>query len=230
MFVGNNTSEFENPEYIRRDIMQQVKSIELFDVINQRRSVNVFDPNGTISKEDIEKIIEVATMAPSSYNLQHWHFLVVTDKELKLTLKKVAYDQQKVEDAAAAILVLGNVKAHERANLIADDLSEKGYLPAEYKDKVVQQIQGLYGNEAMQRDEAIRGASLAAMNLMLAAKGLGYGTCPMIGFDPEGARKEFNIPSHLIPVMLITIGPAKEETQPRKMRLPVSEVATYNRF
>jgi putative NAD(P)H nitroreductase len=82
----------------------------------------------------------------------------------------------------------------------------------------------------MQRDEAIRGASLAAMNLMLAAKDLGYGTCPMIGFDPEGVRKEFNIPSHLIPVMMITIGPAKEETQPRKMRLSVNEVTTYNGF
>ncbi|BCJ86238.1 hypothetical protein skT53_12230 [Effusibacillus dendaii] len=65
---------------------------------------------------------------------------------------------------------------------------------------------------------------------MLAAKDLGYGTCPMIGFDPEAVRKEFNIPEQYIPVMIITIGPAKEESNPRKMRYSVSEVTTYNGF
>lgn len=204
--------------------------MELRKVIEERRSVNQFDPNGQISKEDLEKILNAATMAPSSYDLQHWHFLVVNDKDRKLALKNVAYGQQKIEDAAAAIVVLGNLKAHERAGLIADDLVAKGYLREEYKDNVISTINGAYGNAGSQRDEAIRGASLAAMNLMLAAKDLGYGTCPMGGFDPEGVRKEFNIPSHLIPVMIVTIGPAKEETRPRKMRLPVNEVTTYNGF
>ena len=82
----------------------------------------------------------------------------------------------------------------------------------------------------MQRDEAIRGSSLAAMTLMLAAKEKGYGTCPMIGFDPERVRQEFNIPANLIPTMIITIGPDKDPKMPRKLRFPVQEVTTYNGF
>jgi putative NAD(P)H nitroreductase len=205
--------------------------MELNKVIEERRSVDAFDPNGKISKDELETIIEKATLSPSSYNLQHWHFLVVNDPDRKKVLKEVAYGQQKIEDAAAAIVVLGNLQAHERAKSIADDLSEKGYLPAEYKENVINQVQGFYGNnEAVQRDEAIRGASLAAMTLMLVAKDMGYGTCPMIGFDPEGVRKEFNLPQHLIPVMMITIGPAQEVGNARKVRLPVNEVTTFNGF
>jgi putative NAD(P)H nitroreductase len=204
--------------------------MEFNQLLQARYSVNQFDPNGTISREELESIIDAATLAPSSYNLQHWRFLVVDDKEKKLKLKSVAYDQQKVEDTAAAILVLGNLKAHEDAKRIADDLSAKGYLPEQYKENVINQINGLYSNESMQRDEAIRGASLAAMTLMLAAKDKGFGTCPMIGFDPQRARQEFHIPEHLIPVMLITIGPEKDPKMPRKLRFPAKEITTYNGF
>jgi putative NAD(P)H nitroreductase len=204
--------------------------MEFQQLVEDRYSVNQFDPSGTISREDLERIIETATYSPSSYNLQHWRFLVVDDKEKKLTLKSAAYDQQKIADAAAAIVILGNLQAHEDGNRIVDDLSEKGYLPEQYKTNVINQINGLYGSESMQRDEAIRGASLAAMTLMLAAKDKGYGTCPMIGFDPARVSSEFNIPDHLIPVMIITIGPEKDTKMPRKLRLPVNEVTTYNGF
>lgn len=205
--------------------------MEFNQLLQARYSVNQFDPNATINREDLESIIQAATLAPSSYNLQHWRFLVVDDKDNKLKLKSAAYNQQKVEDAAAAIVVLGNLKAHEDANRIVDDLSEKGYLPEQYKENVINQINGLYGNnEIMQRDEAIRGSSLAAMTLMLAAENKGFGTCPMIGFDPERVRQEFNIPENLIPVMIITIGPENEPDMPRKLRFPVKEIITYNGF
>lgn len=204
--------------------------MEFNQLVQARHSVNQFDPNGTISREVLESIIEAATLSPSSYNLQQWRFLVVDDKETKLKLKSSAYEQQKVADAAAAIVVLGNLKAHEDATQIADDLSEKGYLPPQYKENMINQINGLYSNEVMQRDEAIRGSSLAAMTLMLAAKDKGYGTCPMIGFDPNRVRQEFNIPEHLIPVMIITIGPEKDPEMPRKLRFSAKEVTTYNGF
>jgi putative NAD(P)H nitroreductase len=98
-------------------------------LIEARHSVNQFDTNAAISREDLESIIAAATLAPSSFNLQHWRFLIVDDKEKKLKLKSAAYDQQKVEDAAAAIIVLGNLRAHEDAGRIVNDLADKGYLP-----------------------------------------------------------------------------------------------------
>jgi putative NAD(P)H nitroreductase len=204
--------------------------MEMQKVIHERRSVNVFNPSGKITTEEIEKILNFAIYAPSSYNLQHWHFLVITDNEQKLILKKVAFGQQKIEDAAAAIVVLGDLIAHERAETIANDLVLKGYLPSANKDFLINKIHTTYSNKQNQRDEAIRSSSMAAMNLMLAAKDLNYGTCPMINFDPDELRIEFNIPDHLIPVMIITIGPENVEERPRKMRLSIDQVTKYNKF
>lgn len=195
-----------------------------------RRSVEQFDPAAAISKEDIEKVIEAAGMAPSSYNLQHWHFLVIHDMDRKKALRNTAYDQQKVQDAAAAIVVLGNLKAHERARYITDDQVEKGYLTAEGQKKALAIISGYYDSAENQRMEAIRGASLAAMSLLLAAEALGYDTCPMAGFDLDAMRREFKIPEHLLPVMIVAIGRSMPEPRPRKMRLPVAEVITYDSF
>lgn len=204
--------------------------MELQKIIHERRSVNEFNPSGTITTEEIEKILDYAICAPSSYNLQHWHFLVITNNEQKLILKKVAFGQQKIEDAAAAIVVLGDLKAHERAEAIANDLVLKGYLPAANQSFLINKIYDTYRNKQNQRDEAIRSSSMAAMNLMLAAKDLNYGTCPMINFDPEALRIEFNIPDHLIPVMIVTIGPENVEKRQRKMRLAVDQVTQYNKF
>lgn len=204
--------------------------MELIQLLEERISVNSFDPAGEISREQLESIIQAATTAPTAYNLQHWHFLAVTDKDRKLALKQAAFNQQKIEDAAAAVVVLGDLKAFEKAALIADDLSAKGYLPEAYKDNLISTLNNAYSNERTQREEAIRASCFAAMTLMLAAKNIGFGTCPMTGFDPDAVRNTFNIPAHLFPVLIVTIGKEKQEARPKKFRQPVAEVTTYNGF
>ncbi|MOA41174.1 putative NAD(P)H nitroreductase MhqN [compost metagenome] len=84
------------------------------------------------------------------------------------------------------------------------------------------------GGDGFKRDEAIRNASLSAMQMMLIAKDQGWDTCPMIGFNPEILREVLSIPESSIPAMLISIG--KEDTsnqRPRGYRKPVSEFVSY---
>ena len=47
------------------------------DVIQERRSVRSYDPTVKISREEMTEILELATLAPSSSNLQPWRFLVI---------------------------------------------------------------------------------------------------------------------------------------------------------
>lgn len=68
----------------------------LQDVIEHRRTTNVFEPNHTISDEQIEHLVHLATRAPTSFNLQNWRFLAVRTPERKAKLRKLAYDQAKV--------------------------------------------------------------------------------------------------------------------------------------
>src|SRR5260370_5835358 len=81
----------------------------LQDVIEHRRTTNVFEPNHTISDEQIEHLVHLATRAPTSFNLQNWRFLAVRTPERKARLRKLAYDQAKVSEAAVTFIVCGQL-------------------------------------------------------------------------------------------------------------------------
>jgi nitroreductase len=95
-------------------------------------------------------------------------------------------------------------------------------------DNWSQSMKGAHeANAQAARDEAIRGASLAAMALMVAAGDKGLATGPMIGFDPEGVKREFGIPDRYVPMMLITAGYPAPGNWPRKPRLAVDEILSF---
>lgn len=198
------------------------------ETIKHRISANNFDSTKTLSEAEIKDLISYAIEAPSSFNIQHWRFVAVTKPEEKARLKAVAYNQPKVSDAAVTFIVLGDLQAHEKLPEIYQPLIEAGAMKQEQVDGVIGMANGFYANNpAMARDEAIRGASLAAMTLMLAAEAKGLVSGPMIGFDPEGVKREFGISDRYLPVMLIAVGYAAEGNHPRKPRLGVDKVLAF---
>jgi nitroreductase len=197
--------------------------------IRERISTNLFDPDRDISKSEIRDIIADAIEAPSSYNIQHWRFVAVTDPEKKQQLKAAAFNQPKVGQAAATIIVLGDLRGHEKIEDIVERSVKQGLVPKESAAAAVQRATNAYNNNPQfARDEAIRSASMAAMTLMIAAQARGYATGPMIGFDPEAVKKIFKISDRYVPVMLITLGHAAPGNHPRKPRLNVDEVLEFN--
>ena len=197
------------------------------ETIKHRISANNFDSTKTLSEAEIKDLISYAIEAPSSFNIQHWRFVAVTKPEEKARLKAVAYNQAKVSDAAVTFIVLGDLRAHEKLPEIYQPLIAAGAMKQEQVDGIVGMANGFYNNLAMARDEAIRGASLAAMTLMLAAEAKGLVSGPMIGFDPEGVKREFGISDRYLPVMLIAVGYAAEGNHPRKPRLSLDQVLTF---
>jgi len=200
------------------------------EVMEARHSVRKYQPGTVIPREELQEILRLAATAPSSWNLQHWRFLVVTDPKQKEKLLPIAYGQQQVVDASATVIVLGDLEADKSARPVYDQALEKGYVNQQVRDSMIQQIEGAYrGNPQVARDEAIRNASLAAMQLMLAAKAKGYDTCPMGGFDREALSKELNIPERYMPVMMITVGKAASPAYPTT-RFPLEQVVVENSF
>ena len=197
------------------------------EMINHRISANRFDPDKALSVPEIEELVGYASQAPSSFNLQHWRFIAVTERQDKARLMAVAYGQQKVVDAAVTFIVLGDLLAHTNlANTLAPSV-KAGVFDQATADGMVGMATQMYGHPAAQRDEAIRSASLAAMTLMLAAEAKGLVSGPMIGFDPEGVKREFQVAERYLPVMLIAVGHPAPGNWPRKPRLPLSEVLVH---
>jgi nitroreductase len=198
------------------------------EVIRRRISANRFDTQRSLAAEEIRELVESATHAPSSYNIQHWRFVAVTRPEDKERLKAVAYGQQKVADAAVTFIVLGDLEGHTKLDDILQRAEKEGIVDASMRGAWVAQATSHYTKPQNARDEAIRSAAMAAMLLMLAAGERGLVSGPMGGFDPEGVKREFKISDRYVPVMLVTVGYEAEGNWPRKPRLSVDEVLAFH--
>lgn len=199
-------------------------------VVRERHSVRYYDPEHRINRKDLMEILELAAQAPSSWNLQHWKFLVIEDKARKEALLPIANNQKQVVDASVVIAVLGDLEADKNAETIYGGAVKVGAMTEEIKNALVGQIQGAYkSSQQLGRDEAIRNASLAAMQIMLAAKSKGYDTCPMGGYNPAKLVEEFRIPSRYLPIMLISIGKGIKPAH-ASHRFKVDELTVFNGF
>ena len=195
------------------------------EAIHHRISANKFDTTRSLSDADIRELVQLATQAPSSLNIQHWRFVAVTNAQDKARLKAVAFDQQKVVDAPVTFIILGDLRGHEKLAAALEPLVAAGTFDRKMADGWLAAAGHLYGsNPQMARDEAIRSASLAAMTLMLAAEAKGMASGPMIGFDPDGVRQEFQIPDRYVPVMLLPVGYASVGNWARKPRFGLDQL------
>lgn len=202
-------------------------TITIQQAIEQRISANMFDPTKTLTAAQIEELVGLATRAPTAFNFQNWHFIAVQSIAAKERLKAVAYGQQKIVDASVTFIVCGKLEAHKGlANALKPSVAS-GLLEQSMADAWVQMAHdGHEGNPIRQRDEAIRSASMGAMTLMLAAQGMGLVSGPMIGFDPAGVAREFNLSDKEIPAMLVAVGFPAAGNWPQKPRLPVKDALT----
>lgn len=196
------------------------------EAIKSRRSIKHFDPNHKLSEAEINELFEMARLSPTSFNIQNWRFVYVDDKSIQGQLRAASWNQAQVEDASGVIIICADLKAAEK-----DPQRYWKDADQNVQAAIVPMIGKFYaGNETLQRDEAIRSCGIAAQTIMLAAKEMGYDTCPMIGFDPKKVSEIINLPKDHIVTLMITIGKATQNAKPRSGSLDLQEVLIRNRF
>jgi nitroreductase len=200
--------------------------VDTFDAIYQRRAVKHYDPEHELSDDEMQKLMEAAVQSPSSFNIQNWRFVLVRDKELRKQIRAAAVDQAQVTDASLLIVMTADLKAWEK--------SPKRYwrdAPQEVGDMLVNWMGPFYqGKDELQRDEAMRSCGIAGQTIMLAAKAMGYDSCPMIGFDPVEVAKLINLPDDHVISFMIAVGKATKPAWPKPGQLPLQEVVIHNQF
>lgn len=197
--------------------------MEFSELVQQRRSIKSYQPGREISDAELKELMQEVVLSPSSFNLQHWTFITVRDTALREKIQESAWGQEQVGTSSIFLVICGKLNAHEDAPEIYQSVDQG------IQDKVLPLIKSFYdGKDQLQRDEAIRSASLAAMTLMLAAQNRGWATVPMIGFDPDAVSKLVNLKPNYIPVMMMAVGFQKEEPRPRDYRRPIEEVVKMN--
>ncbi|QNR19595.1 nitroreductase family protein [Exiguobacterium sp. Helios] len=203
---------------------------DFMEIVKGRRSIRNYDTNVKISKEEMTQILEEATLAPSSVNMQPWRFLVIDSAEGKATLAPLAkFNQVQVETSSAVIAVFGDMNAVDSIDTIYDMAVEKGLMPLEVRDRQVPAIKGFYSPEDTDtlRDSILIDSGLVSMQLMLVARAHGYDTNPIGGYEKDQIAEAFGMDKdRYLPVMLLSIGKAVDAGYP-SVRLPINDITDW---
>jgi len=200
--------------------------VDVLKAIEERRSIDRFDPEHRMTPEEIETLLELARMSPTAFNLQHCRFVYVTDADMRAQLRKASFNQSQVTDASLLVIICADLGAWRRQ-------PERywSHVPEDARGRLVGLIREYYdGRERDQRDECMRSCGIAAQTLMIAARGLGYESCPMDGFDFDAVGEMINLPPDHVISMFVAIGRPLEPARPRGGKLPAAEVIIENRF
>ena len=200
--------------------------MDTMEAIYGRRAVKHFDPNHEMPENDLRKLLEAAMQSPTSFNIQHWRFVVVSDKDLRKQIRAAGNDQAQMTDASVLIVMTADVMAWKK-----DPQRYFGNAPPEVAKMLVDWMGPFHeGREWLQRDEAMRSIGIAAQTIMLAAKAMGYDSCPMIGFDFDKVSTLINLPNDHVIGPMIAVGKGTQPARPKPGQLGFDEVVIQNRF
>ena len=170
---------------------------ELVKIMQQRHSCRKF-LDKAVENEKIIACINAASLAPSAWNLQPYHFYVANTPETVATAAECCKDNEWIGEVRAFVIV-----TQEHANV-----------PATF-------------GEAARKDFRQYDIGLAIENFLLEATELGLGVATIGSFNEEKLKSSFRIPSPKKIALVITMGYSAEEEIPAKKRRPLEETITY---
>ena len=181
--------------------------MDFLDLVKKRSSVRKY-LNKPVEKEKIEKCLEAARLAPSASNSQPWHYVVITEDEVRGEIARETYDTimrfNKFTETAPVLIVI----VQEKPNL-------KSQIGASLKKIEFPLID----------------IGISAEHFCLQAAELGLGTCMLGWFQPKNIKKLLRIPSKRSISLMISLGyPDETIKQKEKKRLDLNEMSSFEKY
>ncbi len=193
----------------------------ILDAHLNRFACKVFDPDREIPTEDLDFLLEIARISPSSIGLEPWKFVVVTDPIVKAKLKPICWNQNQITDASAVVVILTRTK---------HSLIDDGYLKNHYEKRGMnpEWFEGFVTEMPDPLQWTKKQAYIAMANIMSSAKMIGIDSCPIEGFySSTDITKALDFDTEEFDTaVIVALGYNAGEVK-EKMRLPKEEVVTY---
>ncbi|GAA7460710.1 oxygen-insensitive NAD(P)H-dependent oxidoreductase RdxA [Helicobacter pylori] len=190
-------------------------------LLNERHSCKMFDSHYEFSSTELEEIAEIARLSPSSYNTQPWHFVMVTNKDLKKQIAAHSYFNEEMIKSASALMVVCSLKPSE---LLPHSHYMQNLYPESYKVRVIPsftQMLGVRFNHSMQKLESYIAVGQICMGVSL----MGLDSCIIGGFDPlkvgEILEQRINKPKI---VCLIALGKRVAEASKKSRKSKIDAI------
>jgi nitroreductase len=168
--------------------MNAIDRHQLISQLNWRYATKQFDPGRKISPEDWSALEQALVLTPSSFGLQPWKFVVVTDHATREKLVPVSWGQRQVADASHLVVfaIKTNLTEADVDHYLKLVTEVRGGAPAAlagYRDMMVGSLfKGR--DDAARREWAAHQVYIALGNFLTSAALLGIDACPMEGIQP----------------------------------------------
>lgn len=196
-----------------------------------RYATKAFDPQKKVSEEQLQQILEAGNLAPTSYGLQPFKFIVIENQELQDKLVPFSYNQNQISEASHIIVIAARTDIDiDYVNEYVTRIEKTRGLPegsvAEYGKMMAGTVSSL--SEEAKETWNNRQGYIALGMMMSAAAALGVDSCPMEGFvageyDKMLGLTELNLRS----IVLLPVGFRSDEDKTQhneKVRWPLSEI------
>jgi len=198
-----------------------------------RHACKVFDDTKKISDEEMHYILEAGRRSPSSFGMEAWKFLVITNEELKAKLRPYCWDQVQITSCSHLVVVLAGI---ENAK-VESGIPKKRFLRREMPQEKLDFYLDIYAKhlaKTLSTDENIyawtaRQSYIALGNMMTAAAFIGIDSCPIEGFEKENVEEVLGLDRSKYQVAVIVPFGYRLNEQSTQIRLPFDEVVEFIR-
>lgn len=204
---------------------------KFMNAMNFRHACKVFDGTKKISDEDMRFILECGRKSPSSFGMEAWKFLVITNEELKAKLRPACWDQVQVTSCSHLVIVLAGIESVK----VESGEVEKRFTRREMPKESLDMYMGLYAShlaKTLSSDENIycwtaKQTYIAAANMMTGAAFVGIDSCPIEGFEKEKVEEILNLDTTKFQVSMVLPFGYRLNPQSPQLRLPFEDVVEF---
>jgi len=203
---------------------------EFIKAMDFSHACKVFDESKKISDEDINFILEAGRKSPSSFGMEAWKFLVITNEELKAKIRPACWDQVQVTSCSHLVVILagidsvkiesGEVKKRFERKAKGDTLNFYIDLYSGHLKDTLSADSNIYSWTSKQ-------SYIAAGNMMTAGGFLGIDSCPIEGFDKQQVEEILGLDTTKYQLSLVLPFGYRVNEQPEQVRLTFDDVVEF---
>ena len=196
-----------------------------------RHACKIFDETKQINDEEMRYILEAGRKSPSSFGMEGWKFLVITNEALKEKLRPVCWDQVQITSCSHLVIILAAIdsvkvesgevkKRFSRRNMPQESLDFYMDIYAKHLEKTLSSDENIYHWTSKQ-------SYIALGNMMTAAAYIGIDSCPIEGFEKEKVEEILELDTSKYQLSVLVPFGYRLNEQPTQLRLPFDEVIEF---
>lgn len=196
-----------------------------------RHACKLYDETKMISDDEMKYILEAGCKSPSSFGMEGWKFLVITNNALKEKLRPFCWDQVQITSCSHLVVVLAAIKNVKVESGEVEKRFKRREMPQESLDFYMN-IYAKHMEKTLSSDENVyhwtsKQSYIALANMMTAAAYIDIDSCPIEGFEKEKVEDVLKLDTSKWQVSVVLTFGYRVNEQSTQLRLPFDEVVEF---